>query len=255
AYDSYGRLVSTLDPDNKSRTWAYDQSQVTYTNARGYRTTRTVDHRGQTLRIVDGVGTPDETARRHAYGPFGTLSSSHTEDIDASRSTFTYDERSLLVARHDNERGTATYQYNAFGEPVFMRDANGRETTWTYDALGRPTCRVVAHNGTQRSRIDYTYDTLDARSKRGKLLRIVASDQLAGGQPYRIDYFYDSLSRLFKQEQHLPSGSSPGMVESFVVLYDYDALGRLARSCSCRSPTRRCSITRRTPRIRPYTIS
>ena len=40
------------------------------------------------LRIVDGAGSSDQTARSHVWGPFGALSSSQVEGIDASRSVF-----------------------------------------------------------------------------------------------------------------------------------------------------------------------
>jgi RHS repeat-associated protein len=228
AYDSRGRLVLAVDPNNAVRTWAYDRLQVTYTNARGFKKTWTMDARGQNLRIVDAAGTIEESARRNVYGPFGTLLSSQTEGIDASRSTFEYDERGLLLARDDKERGTATYRYDAFGQPVFMRDAEGRETTWVYDALGRVTQRSVQREGALRSSVDYVYDTLDVRTTRGQLLRIEAIDNLVGNQRHRTDYFYDSLSRLFRQEQRLPSDAGPGLEDAFIAVYDYDALGRLS---------------------------
>jgi RHS repeat-associated protein len=79
-----------------------------------------------------------------------------------------------------------------------------------------------------RSRIDYAYDTVDNRLTRGQLLRIDSQDALSQNQSHRIDYFYDSQSRLFKQEQRLPSDIDPNAQDVFVVGYDYDALSRLA---------------------------
>ena len=227
AYDSHGRRVQAIDPDNGLRTWRYDRQQLTYTNARGNRKVSTVDARGQLLRIVDGAGSSDQTARSNVWGPFGVLSSSLVEGIDASRSVFVHDERGLLLGRTDRERGTATYRYNAFGQPVFRRDSEGRETTYSYDAIGRVTRRAVERAGTLRSQVDYVYDAIEARTKNGKLLRLDIQDSVAGNQRHRTDYFYDGASRIFRQQQEMPSDAAADVDDSFVIGYSYDDRSRL----------------------------
>ncbi|WP_165952459.1 RHS repeat-associated core domain-containing protein [Kribbella albertanoniae] len=228
-YDDAGRVVYSRDAKNAVRVWSYDGLKTTATDPRGNKTRAETDQRGQVVRAVDGVGSTAEAARGYAYGAFGTLLSSQTEGVTASRNTFSYDDLGNMSTRTDPERGTSTSSYNAFGEVTGTVDALGRDTVLDYDVLGRPTSATVKLGGAVRSVQTSTYDADGSRgSRNGTLRRTERTDHTLGGaQSTSIGYSYDDLGRLSSTVNTLPAASNPTINESMSTAYEYDQDGRV----------------------------
>lgn len=225
-YDDAGRMLQKNEPGSAKQTWSYNTFTVTSTDEGGHSKQVTLDHRGKQVSAVDSVGSPGESRRRYVYGPFGTLTSTQVEGINASGSHFTYDERGNLESRSEAERGVTSNTYNGFGELISRLDANGRQTTLAYDVLGREVKRLVKQNGTVRSELERTYDSEDGRTRKGELLEVSLVDKVAGGNT-AVDYFHDSLGRVQSVTQTVPMQSDPAKGEILTVGYDYDVFNRV----------------------------
>lgn len=229
-YDSLGRRIRSQDPDGAVRTWAFNGLTATATDSNHVASSTTASYRGEKALVIDAEGTDDEARRSYVYGPFDALLRTQVVGIGASLSTYECDERNRLLSQHEAERGTTTYGHDAFGGLTFSRDANGRETTLVYDALGRVDTRTVRQDGAVRSVVDYTYDALGGQQKPGLLLqehRTDYVDAIDGPRQSTTGHAFDALNRLQQTTQTLPSESNPAVTESLQASYGYDAFGRL----------------------------
>jgi RHS repeat-associated protein len=228
-YDNRGRLFKQVEPGNAVDSWQYEGLQVTMTNSRGYKKQWSTDERGRKVRVVDGLGSADQTDRRYEYNPFGHLSKTYLSGgSSATTSRFAHDPAGNLFYSLDPERGeTRNFQYNAFGDVLSFEDANLRVTSLSYDALGRVTNRKVSKGGSLRSAIDYAYDSVSGRTSLGRTLRVTLTDMLAGGKKHTTDYFYDAVGRPTVMDHSLPSELSAAAIETLRVVREYDTVGRL----------------------------
>ncbi|WP_437565862.1 RHS repeat-associated core domain-containing protein [Sorangium sp. So ce542] len=138
----------------------------------------------------------------------------------------------------DPDRGTTVSIHDGFGELVSSTDALGRETTWAYDALGRPRSRVD-RDGAERVTTTWTWDT--AAHGIGKLHALAGPDgektygYTGRGQldvislridgeraPLEARLGYDELGRVEAVTYPAPAGAAP-----FVVAHDHDAHGHV----------------------------
>ena len=143
--------------------------------------------------------------------------------------TFTYDDMNRLtditlkqpsgqdlrgnrLSIQDPDAGTVTSTYDALNRLVARTDANGNQTTYTYDLVGRVT-RTKYSDGTNNETVDFYYDTAP-----GKGIGKLASVDHEGVT--EREYAYDTLGRvaiLSVYDGH----------EQYDHLYDYDSLGRV----------------------------
>ncbi len=142
-YDSLGRQTSVTDPLNHTSSSAYDAGGhlVSSTNAKGVVT-------------------------RYGYDALGRL----TDIWENYRAALQADAQTNVHTQ---------YSYDAIGDRLSIRDANGHTTTFTYDALGRLTSETDALEHSW----SYAYDKLGNR----------VSMLDANGQT--TVYTYDSLGR------------------------------------------------------------
>ena len=216
-YDAAGRLLTSTDPQNATQSYAYTGLDVTHTDARGNRSRSTLDHRGQAVSIVDGLDSAAQTRRVYQPGPFGELLSTQVEGIDASRSTFGYDDLGAVLTSTDPARGNTLNAYNGFGELLTSRDATGRETRIDYDPIGRQVGRTVTKGGISLSSATYDYDS---EGHQGLLVASSLIDTAAGGTQSGIAYGYDQFNRPRSQTYRLGT-------ETLAVQTDRDTFGRV----------------------------
>ncbi|WP_433023217.1 FG-GAP-like repeat-containing protein [Kribbella sp. CA-294648] len=226
SYDDAGRIRQLTAADGTVQKWTYAERTTYATDARNNVKVTVVDPRGSVIRSADGYSSAH--VREFVNGPFGTLLSSQTMNVPASRNTFVYDERGNLRVSTDAERGTTTAVYNAFGEVIGSVDALGRETTTGYDVLGRPQTVTVKKGEAVTSVLSNVYDGDGSRgAAKGKLLRTEWSDLSSGAaRTTKIDYSYDELSRLSSVAHQVPAVSDPALPESLSASFDYDKFGR-----------------------------
>lgn len=147
---------------------------------------------------------------------------------DGSRTTLsTYDGAGAPAARADELNGTSTrhitrYSYGDAGLPSSMAsnvpstNASFLNTTWTYDAGGRPLTEV-APNG---QRTEWTYNNDDTLAR--QLLKNSAGAWLSDW-----NYAYDNNYRQVTQT-HAGPGAGGGAAITGTATYAYDPSGRLS---------------------------
>ncbi|HSC05229.1 MAG TPA: FG-GAP-like repeat-containing protein, partial [Steroidobacteraceae bacterium] len=170
-YDASG----TFDRDTRI---AYEGRKTAVADAKGNITTRYSDVRGNLRRVVDPA--PGGTTQ-YTWDHFGNLLSA-IDPIGAASSA-TYDIRGFKRTSFDSDAGTWSYDTNSLGELVSQTDANGRNTTLIYDALGRLTSRTE-FEGTS----SWTWGNSAAAKNIGRL-------QSLSGPGYSESYAYDGFGR------------------------------------------------------------
>ncbi|WP_437620613.1 RHS repeat-associated core domain-containing protein [Sorangium sp. So ce1151] len=231
-YDAVGREVRHTTPWNAVTTTEYDGLLARVTDPLDHMTVTEQDPLGRAEAITDAAG----GITRYSYGPFGML---HTvTDPGGAVTRTTRDAFGRVRQLDDPDRGTTVSIHDGFGEQISQADALGRETTWAYDALGRPRTRVD-QDGTERLTTTWTWDT--AAHGVGELHTLASPD---GEKTYgytdrgrldtvslRIDgersplearLGYDELGRVETVTYPAQAGAAP-----FVVAHDHDAHGHV----------------------------
>ncbi|XXT17007.1 RHS repeat-associated core domain-containing protein [Sorangium sp. So ce429] len=231
-YDAVGREVRHTTPWNAVTTTEHDGLRVRVTDPLDHVTEVEQDPLGRIETITDAA----DGITRYTYGPFGLL---HTvTDPGRAVTRMTRDALGRVRQLDDPDRGTTISTHDGFGELITSTDALGRETTWAYDALGRPRSRLD-QDGAERQTTTWTWDT--APHGIGKLHTLMSPDAektygyTRFGQvetiSLRIDgeraplvgrLGYDDLGRVETITYPVPAGAAP-----FVVAHDHDAHGHL----------------------------
>jgi RHS repeat-associated protein len=207
-YDPVGRLIKTIDPDLKVTESFYDDAGrlIQTVDARENHTTYTYDEAGRQKSVIDQLeGTTtyeyDEVGRRAAV-----------IDANQNRTTYTYDQQDRVVAV-TNASGTVYTEYDAAGQVLSRKDANGNKVEFTYTALGQLKTQKDAAGGTTT----FGYDVVGNR----------ISVQDANLHTTTMEY--DGLNRLIKT-------IDPTLRETETV---YDAAGQVVTTFDAlRKPTK-----------------
>jgi RHS repeat-associated protein len=258
-YDAVGRLIKTIDPDLKETESFYDDAGrlIQTVDARENHTTYTYDEAGRQKSVIDQLeGTTtyeyDEVGRRAAV-----------IDANQNRTTYTYDQQDRVVAV-TNASGTVYTEYDAAGQVLSRKDANGNKVEFTYTALGQLKTQKDAAGGTTTFGYDVVgnrisvqdanlhtttmeYDKLNRLVKTiDPTLREMETVYDAAGQVITTfdasdkdtNYEYNELGLQTKvidpleheiQYTYNTAGQMTSMLdaEGVVTAYEYDALGRL----------------------------
>lgn len=211
SYDAFGRVLTQQDGLGNVTTYAYDRTAraMTVTTPEGVVSTTTYNRHGQVLTLADGKGqvtsysydadghllqtaTPLTTAS-NAYDTSGRLV--ETVDAGGRKVVYTYDAAHRVLTRRVDPSGldlTTTYAYDGKGQQVSVADPNGVATSTEYDNQGQVVRQRVDPAGLDLQ-TTYTYDA------KGNVLSVTAP----GGTV--TQYVYDALGRRV-QERVDPSG-------------------------------------------------
>ncbi len=192
------------------------------TDAAGQTTTYTYNAAGQVLTVTTPprAGITENRTTEYVYDANGRLQSV-TRPAAGAATTYTYDTFGRLRTITDEDGYTLITDYDALNrptrvtypdgtyeettyrrlDPVLRRDRLGRQTRYTYDALGRlvatrdPTGRTIGQEwdgGSLRRLIDANgHATSWERDAAGRVTREVRADNLTATQ-----YTYDTAGRL-----------------------------------------------------------
>ncbi|WP_207306761.1 LysM peptidoglycan-binding domain-containing protein [Xanthomonas oryzae] len=181
AYDNNGNVVGS-NADGVERTFTYDQAnrQISEFHHVGDADWR-ISHNGanvQTLIELDSLGrvtkrtsrgadydSSSEVVTQQSYDRWGNQTS--VVDANGNETTFEYNDANQLVAQTapevkvvsasgvtTAERPVTRWFYDAMGQLVGTRDANGNGRRYTYDPHGRMTSEEDATGGIKRYRDD-----------------------------------------------------------------------------------------------------
>lgn len=234
AYDAYGNLASTTDPDGNTAKYGYNTATGWLTTevspngvAAGVAPTCTPPAAGCTTYAHDPYGrvtiTTDPLGHttKNAYDADGNLLTS--TDADGNVTTYGYDadDRQTSVEAPDTTSEQTTY--NPDGTVAYLLDGAGHKTSYGYDAQGRDTSQIDADNRTT----SYTYDgdgnvlTVTNHAQQTTTYSYDAGDQLtkvaySDGSTPNVAYTYD------------PDGNRASMTDGTgTSTWSYDAFGEV----------------------------
>ena len=194
-YDELGRgtrseLQGPSGSIDRAFTYAYDGLRTTATDPFGHPTTQVTSAWGDPLRITDALGRDTN----YEYNAAGLL----TRVIDPTGTlvtSVTYNVRGVVTSRADVDMGSWTFDADALGEVLRIRDAKTAAPSWTtivaYDALSRMTSRQDVAEGVTST---FIYGKTAASHNIGRLQSVAASDG-----SYSEAYTYDSVGRLSRR--------------------------------------------------------
>ena len=227
AYDAVGNQLTLTDANGYATATSYDclNRQVASTDANGHATLTAYDFAGNVLSTTDPLGSvtafaydelhrqvrvtdPLGNATTYAYDAVGNrISMTDTEGVVTS---YEYDGLSRLTAVVENSRPgvehsantnvRTMYGYDANGNRLTIKDANGGVSTFTYDGLNRQI-READPLGHATA---YGYDAAGNRVS------------LADAEGFTTTFVYDALNRLTRIDYPDPDAD---------VTFTYDAAG------------------------------
>lgn len=221
AHDSLGRMLTSSNPLNETKTWEYTGTETRPTklitpSGRVY--TFAYDDKGNITSVTDPAGAQEQYAW-DAKGDLVTIT-----DALGNRETIAYNTIGLPVTITDALNRTVTYSYNNLGNLVQVTNPAGETTSSAFDALGRVTS-VTNPLG---------YVTSFAYDAAGRLTEVADAN---GGT---TGYSYDSYGRLITKTS--PDGrrqtyayrtdnllSSTTDRKNQTTSYTYDAAKRLTQ--------------------------
>ena len=190
-YDDLNRVTNTTDANGHITTNAYDAAGnlISITNALGEATTYIYDALNRRTAVSDALGNTTHTT----FNSLGQVSS--VVDANGVITHLEYDALGRQIAvvlnyqagvQPDAETNVRyEFGYNAVGNRVSVKDANGNITTYGYDALNRVTSKSDPLTNTW----SYTYDLAGNRiSATDAKNQIIQYTYDAGGQLTGINY-------------------------------------------------------------------
>ena len=245
-HDASGNLLRITDPDESSRTFAYDSPHrlTTETSKRGFVNTHTYNFAGRNVLVTRPDGTTREVSPSETFGLMDIAS-----DLGAQENPGpVVRSEDVFATFTDGNGNVTTYKTNAFGSAnevidplgrrtVFTRDTNGDSTRYvdpglvntvlTYDGFGNMV-RIVEAEGTPIEQVSiFEYDPILHRvtravdpkgeadifeyDDRGNMIRSI--DPMGGQQTFT----YDKRGLLLSQTDENGNRS----------LYAYDSNGNL----------------------------
>jgi RHS repeat-associated protein len=242
-FDMLGRVTSITTPDNAVVLTSYGGNTVTATDQAGKKRKSVTDALGRLTHVYEDPTTLNYLTS-YAYDVLDNLT---TVTQGVQTRTFVYDSLKRLKTATNPESGTINYTYDNNSNLLTKVDARPITTTFSYDALNRPTLKNYSDPTPD---VAYFYDaqTLPAGapafvrgSSTGRLVAVTTGGTNAG--TYRG---YDELGRVVRQYQRTDSNnylveatynsSSALLTEKYpavggairTVTYSYDAAGRVA---------------------------
>ncbi len=203
AYDGYGRMISRILFNGKSISTSY--SNLTTTVVDGAKTIiTTLDALGNVVSLQDPGGTINYT--HHANGAIKTA------DYDGNVVSTNIDGWGRKISSNDPAAGNYAYSYNNYGEVLTETSPKG-STTYTYDAFGKPTSKIMTGDLTDHT-LTYQYDNTT------KLLTSITGQDNTNSRAYSYNYTYDNYKRPSTIKENT------GLAE-FELQYTYDTYGRV----------------------------
>ena len=141
-YDAFGNNIKTIDPQGNTTLSTFDHfgNRLTQVDGNGGVTTNTYDAENRLISVTD----PQGNTTLNFYDAVGNRIA--VRDATGHTVTYLYNSNNLLITTLDpaadpsqaSTRNRVTnYAYDVMGNRTSSTDAEGRTTTYTYDALNR----------------------------------------------------------------------------------------------------------------------
>ncbi len=181
------RPVSDADPTLQTSTNYYEGLTARSIDALGKQATQVANAVGQVVRSTDHDG----YYQGFDFDAFGNPVRV-SDSAGATLQTGVYNIRGLRTTSMNVDLGSWSYGFNALGELTSTTDANGKLSSASYDALGRPLTRVMPE-GAGSITSTFTWGTSAAAHEVGQLKQ----QQIAGTgiTTYTEIYSFDAIGR------------------------------------------------------------
>lgn len=233
-YDSVGRLITTLDPLQKSTSFAYDANgnRTSMTDAEGVTTKYEYDAFNRLSAVIENyypAGQPDhETNVRTEYGYDEDGNRTSITDANGHVSGLRYNGLNLLDVQWDAlEVWWAWYEYDSAGNMTRTGEPNENSfvISYEYDDANRMTSIQYADPATPD--VSFSYDAIGRRTSMSDGLGTTTWDYNNRGLPNSItDPFAASVSYEYDEAGNRTSLTYP---DSSVVNYEYNDVNRLTK--------------------------
>ena len=132
-YDSYGKLIKSIDGKGNKTQYTYDKTNQLSTalDAESNNIVYQYDPFGYPLSYTKNNG----KTLKYGHDPFGDLTS--YSDYRGIKTSYTYDSLNRLISINSPDTGLTNYVYNKAGEVSNITDADKRTQSFVYDPLGR----------------------------------------------------------------------------------------------------------------------
>lgn len=215
-YDVLGREIRRSHPSFGTTTTVFNGYETTTTNSLGQTEQKNYDALGQLVRTVDHNGFRID----FSYDANGKLRTA--TDTNGAVTTIGYDHLGRKISMDDPNKGSWTYQNNAFGDVEVTRDQLGQSVINKYDFKGRLISRKSYSAANQlKSDNRWQYDIGD--NAWGKLTTATAT----GSSSYKRTYHYDDYGR--PAGGTIEQSNGRGGVENHHEKIVYDRFGRELR--------------------------
>ncbi|GAB1624069.1 hypothetical protein AAOGI_41190 [Agarivorans albus] len=228
-YDVFGRLIKQTEPTDKglkSNAWSYNGATVAHTDANNYSSTKTKTLDGRLISASDKKGVETE----YAYNAFGQLTHTRVNNDAKTDIKVEYDSAGNKTSLIDPSKGSWSYTYNKFALLSGQTDANGKNTTFKYDNLGRKleekntdgkSCFIYHTSGTNTGYLDKEIRLTNANTACSanatgqeqsakysyKLGRVSSQTTTIGNSSYSVDYNYAAASNKLDKVTYPSNGS------------------------------------------------
>ncbi|KJR99236.1 MAG: hypothetical protein VR65_17740 [Desulfobulbaceae bacterium BRH_c16a] len=241
-YNPLGSMVHSVDPLGAETKFIYDELQhkIQAINALGNATSYEYSRRGNLLRETDPLGNAASYVYDGNENMIGKTFPNNT-GID-----FAYDQRNRLVQELTVPGNLETlHTYDAKGQKIAVRDANGNTTAFSYDAVGRPTGKTDATGALTSGNYDAAGNLVQITDGNGNPIHysydvrnrmISQSNALGNTTAYKLDTIGNLLTKhnpdgtainfLYDSRNQLTTVRFPDAPEK---IYTYDAAGRMIR--------------------------
>ena len=181
---------------------------------------------GQLEDTTDGLGTPEAVTTAYTYWEHGALKTVHVDGTEVA--SITYDDARNREYLTEPNSGTTSFEYYSNHLLKLSKDAEDREISYTYDALGRLTQRLDGAGVADLEFGDPVYNTFEwdnAANGKGRLHRRKSGPVLAAPE-FMETYAYDGDGRLDTVTAAIDVAGFPDN-GNYVIDHNYDSSGRL----------------------------
>lgn len=213
-YDQYNRLAEVSYPNGLTKRFVYNGSDVV---------TEIVSNDGKRHCVKDKynemgwlVETEDAGGNKIKYEYFcdGLVKSAQVGNDVKTKLSVTYDNCRNKASLYDPNYGLTTYEYDAWGNVVRIKNPKNASVEFQYDMSGRMVGKIEKdEDGKSMNSTRWLYSL--EKGKNGLLDKVVSTNS------HQIDYVYDDKLRLVAKKEEVCG-------RCYSYSYTYDAANRLS---------------------------